>query len=313
MAFMAEEHASECDALAQVWSDYEELGPRHDINLDRKQAIRDHILLVASRVASEREDRPSLRPSLHPLLIFRIKSYAIAATIVLLVGLSFALSPSVQTFKAPVGTATVNTVRLPDGSAVTLAPGSSISFTNEFGKNLRRVSLKGEAFFDVEKNTSPFIVDTYNSRTTVLGTRFSIRAWPTELDASTDVLVEEGNVSVQPLHSNAWSQLLGANEVTSIVGTGRVATEPESRNLEHAFNWTRGGYEYRNEPIGNVLDDLIRRYGVLIEGPTSVLLRPISIFNQSDGNLEEILGDISATIDIKYRQISGGYELYELK
>ncbi len=97
------------------------------------------------------------------------------------------------------------------------------------------------------------------------------------------------------------------------MGTGRKATEPESRNLDHAFNWTRGGYEYRNEPIGNVLDDLMRRYGVQIEGPTSLLLRPISIFNQSEGNLEEILGDISATIGIKYRRISGGYELYELK
>jgi ferric-dicitrate binding protein FerR (iron transport regulator) len=101
-----------------------------------------------------------------------------------------------------------------------------------------------------------------------------------------------------------------AGQGTAVQQADASSLESMSIDVEHAFSWLNGGYEYRNEPIGNVISDLSRRFDLIIEAPESLRLRPISIFNQSDGSIDEILGDISATIGAQYRRIAGGYEIY---
>lgn len=65
-------------------------------------------------------------------------------------------------------------VNLPDGSLVLLKEGGEISFKEHF-KKTRRVELKGEAFFDVVKDTlKEFNVVTGSTITKVLGTKFSV-------------------------------------------------------------------------------------------------------------------------------------------
>ncbi|UCS92011.1 FecR domain-containing protein [Echinicola marina] len=69
------------------------------------------------------------------------------------------------------------TVMLPDGSKVVLNSGSSISYPETFG-NTREIDLKGQAFFDVERDTArPFIVKSGELETRVLGTSFDIKAY----------------------------------------------------------------------------------------------------------------------------------------
>ena len=60
----------------------------------------------------------------------------------------------------------VNNTRilLPDSSTVWLNANSTLEYTNEFGKTTREVTLKGEAFFDVKKNSKAFIVKTEKFR-----------------------------------------------------------------------------------------------------------------------------------------------------
>jgi transmembrane sensor len=71
---------------------------------------------------------------------------------------------------------------LPDGTNVFLNYNSSISYPESFSGDLRSVSLKGEAFFDVKPDAShPFVIDANGTQVRVLGTSFNVKAYKKEL------------------------------------------------------------------------------------------------------------------------------------
>ncbi len=84
---------------------------------------------------------------------------------------------------------------LPDGSSVWLNKESSLSYKGNLDGRARRVSLNGEAFFDVKHDKEhPFIVHSKDMDITVTGTRFTVTSYPEQSDA---VYLEEGSVSVK--------------------------------------------------------------------------------------------------------------------
>lgn len=66
-------------------------------------------------------------------------------------------------------------IDLPDGSKIHLNSESEIKFPQEFSSDLRLVSLKGEAFFEVQKEQRPFLVESGDTKIQVLGTSFNVR------------------------------------------------------------------------------------------------------------------------------------------
>lgn len=93
-------------------------------------------------------------------------------------------------------TATPKPIRLPDGSLVTLAPHSRLSYNVQpAGHNQRLVYLTGGAFFAIKRNPSrPFLVYANGIVTKVLGTSFSIQAYDGQPKIT--VAVQSGRVSV---------------------------------------------------------------------------------------------------------------------
>jgi transmembrane sensor len=83
----------------------------------------------------------------------------------------------------------VATLYLPDSSKVWLNINSEITFSRNFRS--REVTLAGEAFFSVKKDTTDFTVMVLNTATRVLGTAFNLRSQP---DSSVTLTVAEGNV-----------------------------------------------------------------------------------------------------------------------
>src|SRR5690606_37727632 len=78
-----------------------------------------------------------------------------------------------------------STIYLPDGSKVCLNSGSKITFDNTFKSGVRKLSLEGEAFFSVKKDSEiPFIVNTDDLQVEVLGTEFNLKAYPDEESVS---------------------------------------------------------------------------------------------------------------------------------
>jgi len=85
-------------------------------------------------------------------------------------------------------------VILPDGTFVHLEAGSTIRYPKNFSDKDRRVTLIGDAFFDVAKDPSrPFTITCGELETRVLGTSFSIDSQPS---GDVTVVVAHGRVAL---------------------------------------------------------------------------------------------------------------------
>lgn len=142
-------------------------------------------------------------------MVRTLKRISIAAIFLIALGISvfyFVQKPSIsesktadisEDFKTDENkTQSMQSLTLLDGSVVELAPKASITYKNGFGKASRDIVLKGEATFNVAKDSMrPFTVYSGNISTTALGTIFKVVYW--EDGSKTKVLLYEGKVVVK--------------------------------------------------------------------------------------------------------------------
>lgn len=133
------------------------------------------------------------------------KWYWAAAAIITLAGLFafnnfFSAGSKRNTIAQPVNEVSTrpgskSKIQLPDGSVVWLNAGSKLTYTKDFGKEIREVTLIGEGFFDVTKNIEkPFIINTTSISIKVLGTAFNVKAYPE--DKQTEASLIRGSIEV---------------------------------------------------------------------------------------------------------------------
>ena len=237
--------------------------------------------------------------------IFNLRFSLVNVAAAIVVALGFLLSPSGQHIRTLPGVVSTP-ITLPDGSSVVLASGSRLSFADDFGANQRTVILHGEALFEVEKGSTPFVVNTFDASTTVLGTTFNVNAWPGSVNASTKVAVTSGRVSVAESHETHEVIVVPGQMVS--VNTNELSVE--TSDVSKIVSWTEGGFHFINEPISNVLDEIERRFDVKIVAPSSIQHRTVSYSTTNSSTASEVVGDIAAGISVRYRPISNGFELY---
>jgi ferric-dicitrate binding protein FerR (iron transport regulator) len=103
---------------------------------------------------------------------------------------------------------------LPDGSKVWLNAGSKITYDKNYGSSIRELTLVGEAYFDVVKNTSkPFIIHTSKMDIKVLGTAFDVKCYPDEKTTETSLI--RGSVEIT-LKDRSQKIILKPNEKITI-------------------------------------------------------------------------------------------------
>ncbi|HEY5771905.1 MAG TPA: FecR domain-containing protein [Chitinophagaceae bacterium] len=107
-------------------------------------------------------------------------------------------------------------VVLPDGSQVWLNAGSNLDYDNStFNKELRAVSLNGEAYFDVTRDPEkPFIIHTKKMDIKVLGTVFNVRSYSDEKIAEAALI--KGSIEVTLTDRKDQKIILKPNEKISI-------------------------------------------------------------------------------------------------
>jgi transmembrane sensor len=105
----------------------------------------------------------------------------------------------------------ITQIQLSDGSIVRLNSSSSLTYDKNFGKNIREVSLIGEAFFDVTKDSShPFIIHTNVIDIKVLGTAFNVKSYPGDQNTETSLI--RGKVEVTLKNRSNEKVYLNPNE-----------------------------------------------------------------------------------------------------
>lgn len=126
-------------------------------------------------------------------------------------------------------------VDLPDGTRVWLNAASSLTFPFAFnGLAERRVTLSGEAYFEVAKDAhKPFIVVSRGQTIEVLGTYFNVNAYQDEPGIKTTLV--EGAVKVNGRQLAPGQQSVLREGKISVVNV-EPATETAWKNGEFIFN-----------------------------------------------------------------------------
>lgn len=189
----------------------------------------------------------------------------------------------------------VHTV-LQDNSSVVLSPGSSV---NVRMKDERHISLRGEAYFEVQRDEErPFVVETGEVTVTVLGTAFEVSAY----DTSNSVLVRvrHGKVRVVAEGDSVILQAGGfARYNKSAHLLERLAAPPAEVFGERII-------QFQEAPMTTVVKQLEKLFQVKVELANAGLERCTLTATFEDEPIDYILRVIADTYGLKLIQSAPG-------
>lgn len=150
---------------------------------------------------------------------------------------------------------------LSDGTRVWLNCESELKYPVAFNGTERKVLLKGEAFFDVEKDQKPFIVETDQMNVRVLGTRFNVSAYA---DADfVQATLTRGRIQAEAkgLNDEFMQISLTPGEQAQYTKTsGGLIAQPVDTSLY--VGWVNGYFRFEDRPLEEVLQSMSRWYDV---------------------------------------------------
>lgn len=199
-----------------------------------------------------------------------LRRYAAAAAIVITVGAGMLLwylkgkqgSPAVQAATTlsviENDRNVVRKVTMPDGTIVWLNRNSRLEFDQQqYNRTQRYVKLSGEGYFEVTKDAArPFVVETGNIHTRVLGTAFNIEAYQQESEIRISLV--HGKVALED-KTRAVTAVLAPNQ------TMRYSRDTKDwQLLPMAVNninaWTNGALVFNEVPLEEAIERIGNRY-----------------------------------------------------
>lgn len=194
-------------------------------------------------------------------------------------------------------------VTLPDGTIVHLNAKSSLTYSQDFGRNDRKVALSGEGFFEVKKDTEKkFTVGTGYMDITVLGTKFNVYAY--EAKDIVEMSLVEGSVDVTTSRPPYQSIRVKPNEkVVYNKRTGNLLHERTSNKMETA--WINKELVFRSERLEDVFLCLSRKFAVTFSVDDEALLNDVYTGTFDDENVESIMRVLKYHYNFKYTNEDG--------
>jgi len=214
---------------------------------------------VWEKLASAMDDTPSAekKPADKVIPLRRKSVYiSVAASFLLLLGVGMFARYYTKTIQVNAGQFTSHT--LPDGSQIHLNAETEIAYAPYWWRFSRKVSLKGEAFFEVAKGKK-FQVTSDKGVTEVLGTKFNIRA----RGAGYEVYCTEGKVRVSNRATTSQVMLLPGQ----LAKLNNQQLEKGTKEIKQdvILSWRLKKFVYNTTPLEKVLRDIERHYDVKIQ------------------------------------------------
>lgn len=223
----------------------------------------------------QRADREMLRPSKAPTptanLLIR---WSIAASIALLIGIGawvwLASSPARQLYATEYGE--WEEIQLPDGSIVKLNADSELSLADTWEEGTeRKVWLKGEAYFEVQKmyeTGTKFIVVVEGVSVEVLGTSFNVM----NRGEKTEVFLEEGSIRLETAEEEA---LMVPGDLIAYSSAAKQIVEKRTGVKDYNTTWKDGVLVFKEDTVAQIIRKIEEIYGVEFQ------IRDDSILNSS--------------------------------
>ncbi|WP_439558344.1 FecR family protein [Dyadobacter sp.] len=207
------------------------------------------------------------------------------------------------------------TLILSDSSIVTLFPGSKLQFPKTFSGESRKVTLTGDAFFEVTHDGKPFLVYAGETVTRVWGTQFRVTAFPQNKDVK--VSVKSGKVSVHKAGEFILPKPSEKQEIPGVMLTRheQVVFDKAQDALEKTqltdlkiITQNRGlqAQVFVDTPVTEVFKELENMYGIEIQFDERVFADCKIITSFRGETLIERVNSICQAIDASFEPAGGG-------
>ena len=187
---------------------------------------------------------------------------------------------------------------LSDGTKVFLNADSELKYPVEFSDGKRIVDLKGEAYFEVHKDSlRPFIVRMNGAEVTVLGTSFNVNTYGDDGQIYTTLV--NGSVRVASMKNKQEEMLKPGMQSVMNVQSGLLTVREV--DVEPYVAWREGRFVFRAMTLDLIMRQLQRWYDFEVFYQNSELkdyeLRGVI---KRDMDLDKVLSVIKATTNVDF-------------
>lgn len=150
-------------------------------------------------------------------------------------------------------------VLLEDGTTVHLNAESELVYPSAFSKDVRTVSLVGEAYFDVAHDAGrPFVVEVNGYSIEVLGTQFNVTAYADEQICRSTLV--EGSVRIVPNSGRDGEEIVLTPGEQVVHETGTDTFSVARVNTKVYTAWMDREFVFENTPLSEALRIVSRWY-----------------------------------------------------
>ncbi|RYY52628.1 MAG: FecR family protein [Chitinophagaceae bacterium] len=245
-----------------------------------------------------------------PVISMRARRWAAAAAVT---GLLLAGGYFISTFNQPPAEKMVRTdngqrnkVILPDSSIVWLKPNSTIAYAGFDGKGERRITLSGEALFEVTKNShKPFVIQSGDYMVKVLGTSFNVRntaSLPFQLTVLTGKVLVEKSLP----DGRKTQQFVDPLQTLTAAGLNRLElqTAAPAQKAEVSAG-TEYPMDFQNVSLADIAARIGAKFNVKCKIESESLLNCRLTANLSGQSLTRTLELIAASINMQFQLKDG--------
>lgn len=188
---------------------------------------------------------------------------------------------------------------LSDGTKVWLNADSKIKYPVSFGQDKREVSLRGEGYFEVAKDsTRPFIVSTDKMDVKVLGTTFDVNTY--EDEGKSFVVLVEGLVEVSA--GKGESRIITPGYMAEVnMHDVQAKIHVSKCDTEHYIAWKSGNFSFRNASLTEILKRVSRYYDVTVIREQVFEEEYYTGDVSSDVSLESLLAVIESSTSVSFK------------
>jgi ferric-dicitrate binding protein FerR (iron transport regulator) len=231
-------------------------------------------------------------------------SFAMATAVLIAIGVVWMRHSSIKLYETAKGQR--STITLQDSTEIKLNYLSELTVTKWPLEKARHVSLKGEAFFHVRRNGTPFILTTEAGTVQVLGTEFNVRV----RDGRMEVAVLSGTVKLSGTGNGRDSSVILTKGQIALCATNDFPGIPGALPFPEYPGWMQGKFMFYKSSLFTACKEVESQFDVVIriEKPQ---LCDVTLTGMMNGqSVEAALTTLVQLTGNKFRYEDGYYVIY---
>lgn len=201
-----------------------------------------------------------------------------------------------------------STIIFSDGSKAWVNSGTRLIYPAEFKKDEREIYVDGEIYIEVAKDKErPFIVKSNSLNIKVLGTKFNLSAYSSDIQQR--VVLVSGSVEVLPRNNDTKEATLVPRQMYTVSGN---KAQIEYTDTSKHISWIDGFYYFDSMKLGDILNRLSRYYQKDILFDKNIAEFKCSGKLDMQDDLGDVLNGLTHTVPIKCIENPDGTYTIEL-